>query len=142
MIFYDTWAWLALANPRDPYHAAARMMRMKLFSQRRVAVTTDYVLSEFISPLFSAVGAVQATTFVNRIWTAERAGTFRIVSITRDYFQRSWRMRLKYADKPDISFVDFTSMVVMQDLNITDIFTGDRHFERVGLGFTLHPRIA
>jgi predicted nucleic acid-binding protein len=48
-------------------------------------------------------------------------------------------MRQKYADKPDISFVDFTSMVVMQDLGITDVFSGDQHFEQVNLGLRLVP---
>jgi predicted nucleic acid-binding protein len=48
-------------------------------------------------------------------------------------------MRQKYHDKPGISFVDFTSMVVMQDLGIVDVFTGDDHFRQVNLGFQLHP---
>jgi predicted nucleic acid-binding protein len=34
---------------------------------------------------------------------------------------------------------DFTSMVVMQDLGVTEIFTGDGHFQQVGLGFRLVP---
>jgi len=40
---------------------------------------------------------------------------------------------------PDISFVDFTSMVVLRDLGIQDVFTGDAHFQQVNLGFRLHP---
>jgi predicted nucleic acid-binding protein len=48
-------------------------------------------------------------------------------------------MRQQYHDKPDISFVDFTSMVIMQDSGITDVFTGDAHFQQVNLGFRLHP---
>lgn len=35
--------------------------------------------------------------------------------------------------------VDFTSIVVMRDLGITDVFTGDAHFLHVGLGFHLVP---
>jgi hypothetical protein len=30
-------------------------------------------------------------------------------------------------------------IVVMQDLGITDVFTGDAHFQQVGLGFRLLP---
>ena len=37
------------------------------------------------------------------------------------------------------SFVGFTSMVVMQDLGISEVFTGDRHFLQVNIGFQLVP---
>jgi len=48
-------------------------------------------------------------------------------------------MRQKYHDKPDISFVDFTSIVVKQDLGIIEVFSGDGHFQQVGLSFRLLP---
>ena len=46
---------------------------------------------------------------------------------------------MKYRDRPDIGFVAFTSVVVMQELGISEIFSGDAHFEQVGLGFPLVP---
>jgi predicted nucleic acid-binding protein len=30
-------------------------------------------------------------------------------------------------------------MVMMQDLGIADVFTGDAHFRQVNLGYRLHP---
>ena len=39
----------------------------------------------------------------------------------------------------DISFTDLTSMAVMQELEITDILTGDAHFTHVGMNFVLFP---
>ena len=36
-------------------------------------------------------------------------------------------------------FVDLTSMAVMLDRGITEVFTGDGHFLQVGLGFCLVP---
>jgi len=62
-----------------------------------------------------------------------------LVHVSPQQFRRAWQLRQKYQDKPDISFVDFTSMVVMQDLGIVEIFTGDTHFQYVGLGFRLIP---
>ena len=59
--------------------------------------------------------------------------------LSPEQFQKAYQLRLKYHDKPTISFVDLTSMVVMQDLAITDVFTGDAHFEQVGLGFRVVP---
>ena len=67
------------------------------------------------------------------------AGTYQLVHVSAQQFRRAWQLRQQYHDKPDISFVDFTSIVVMQDLGIQDIFTGDAHFQQVNLGFRLVP---
>jgi len=62
-----------------------------------------------------------------------------LVWITPSRFEASQKLRLKFQDKPDISFTDLTSMVVMQELGITDILTGDAHFTHVGMNFVLFP---
>ena len=48
-------------------------------------------------------------------------------------------LRLKYLDKPQISFTDLTSMLIMQEFDIYRILTEDAHFTQVGLGFQLEP---
>jgi predicted nucleic acid-binding protein len=45
-VFYDTWAYRALANRRDPEHAAARQIHIHLLDERATLVTTNYVLDE------------------------------------------------------------------------------------------------
>jgi predicted nucleic acid-binding protein len=139
MIFVDTWAWIALADKSDPYHAKAKAQHKKLRGARRQYVTTDYVLCELITYLYGAVPAIHAQAFINPLVAATNAGTYRLAQVSGEQFNRAWLLRQKYHDKPDISFVDFTSMVVMQDLQITEVFTGDAHFQQVGLGFRLVP---
>ena len=138
MIFVDTWAWIALADETDQYHAAATKQHCKLLKRRRRYVTSDYVLTEFINYLYSAAPASQAEGIIESLLAKIDAGAIQLVHASADQFRRAWQLRRKYGDKPDISFIDFTSFVVMQDLGITDVFTGDAHFKQVNLGFRLH----
>lgn len=121
-VFVDTWAWVALALRRDQHHAAATAQHQAFRIQRRRYVTTDFVLSELVTQLYRTLTPDQARAFVQAILTAADAGEYQLVHISTGQFQRAWALRQRYHDKPDISFVDFTSMVAMQDLGITDVF--------------------
>ena len=96
-------------------------------------------MAELITFLYNVAPAARAERFVDSLLTSADAGTYRLVQLSHAQFRRAWRLRVKYDDKPDISFVDFTSMVVMQDLGISEVFSGDAHFEQVGLGFRIVP---
>jgi predicted nucleic acid-binding protein len=56
-----------------------------------------------------------------------------------DRFTRAWALRKQLDDKPNISFTDLTSMVIMQERHIVQVLTEDAHFAQVGLGFSLVP---
>ncbi len=60
-------------------------------------------------------------------------------SLLKDSKKKAKGLRLKYQDKPKISFTDFTSMVVMKELSIKTILTEDEHFEHVGMGIQRLP---
>ena len=138
-ILVDTWAWLALADQRDPYHHLASRQHSAFLQARRGYVTTDFILSELISSLFQVLSFGDAKAFADRLFVAFEAGKQDLIHVTPSQFRRAYELRLRYQDKPDISFVDLTSMVVMQEIGITDIFTGDAHFLQVRLGFRLCP---
>jgi predicted nucleic acid-binding protein len=70
---------------------------------------------------------------------ATDAGIYRLERVTQSRFEDAWRLRRQYADQPDTSFVDFTSFVVMRELKIHEVFTGDAHFAKVNMGFRLYP---
>jgi len=63
--------------------------------------------------------------------------------VSEDRFSSAWALRKKYRDKPEISFTDFTSFVIMKELGIRKVFTvtGDSHFEDVGMGFEILPQV-
>src|SRR5438046_728556 len=128
MIFVDTWAWVALALKLDQFHQKAKRTHKQLLRAKRQYVTTDYVLSEVIAHLYTTLPAAYAQSYVNSILATADQGIYRLAHVSPQQFRRAWLMRQKYHDKPEISFVDFTSMVVMQEFGITDVFTGDAHF--------------
>jgi len=66
-------------------------------------------------------------------------GLVDIERVTPDRFKLAWRMRVRYRDKPGISFTDLTSFVVMRELGLRQVLTGDAHFEQVGMGFVRLP---
>ncbi|MEW6572146.1 MAG: hypothetical protein AB1374_00700 [Bacillota bacterium] len=57
----------------------------------------------------------------------------------RLFVEKAKELRLKYQDKPDISFTDLTSIVIMRELKISRILTADEHFIQVGTNFELAP---
>jgi predicted nucleic acid-binding protein len=67
------------------------------------------------------------------------AGEIVSVPISSSRFKAAQALRLKFKDKPDISFTDLSSMVVMRELGVRKILTEDAHFEHVGMGFELAP---
>jgi predicted nucleic acid-binding protein len=64
---------------------------------------------------------------------------FQLIQIDELRFSQAQTLRLKYLDKPQISFTDLTSMVVMQEFNIRQFLSEDAHFTQVGLGFERIP---
>jgi uncharacterized protein len=138
-VFVDTWAWLVLANNRDPAFSALSQMRTAARRHAGAWVTTDYVLGETITRLFSATHFGGACRFVEGIFEASRLGRVDIEPITSERFTRAFQLRLRYHDKPRISFTDLTSFVVMRELGIQHALTADRHFEQAGMAFIRLP---
>jgi len=138
-VFVDTWAWLVLANDRDPAFASVSKIRADTGARRGAWVTTDYVLDETMTRLFPAVPFAAARRFMEAIFEASSLGSVDIEHVTPERFNLAWRLRVRYHDKPRISFTDLTSFVVMREVGLEKVLTGDAHFEQVGMGFVRLP---
>ena len=66
-------------------------------------------------------------------------GYLRLERITAERFEKAKSLRMRFQDKPRISFTDFTSMVIMAEPGITDILTEDEHFTQVSMSFQKVP---
>jgi len=138
-LFVDTWGWIAIANAREIAHTAAIQAYRNDEEAGLVPVTTDYVLDETISKLFSTFPPHEAEGFCRGVFQAGEARSLRIERITSDRFKEAYDLRLRYRDKPRISFTDLTSFVVMKELGLKRVLTEDAHFVQVGLGFERVP---
>ncbi|ETW92513.1 MAG: hypothetical protein ETSY1_43290 [Candidatus Entotheonella factor] len=76
---------------------------------------------------------------VNYIQQAIDTGYLLRLWITPERFESALALRRRFQDKPQISFTDFTSMVVMMEYGITQVLTEDDHFMQVGMGFQIVP---
>lgn len=137
-LFVDTWGWLVLANDRDPSFRAVRRLR-ETAARSGASVTTGYVLDETATRLFHTRPFPQARDFVEGVFESSRRGLLDIESVTGARFAAAWRLRLRYEDKPRVSFTGLTSFVVMSERGVRQVITGDAHFDQVGLGYTLLP---
>ena len=137
--FIDTWAWLVLASDRDPAFNTVSTLRANAASRAGGWVTTDYVLDETFTRLFAAAPFLKARRFAEAIFQAAESGLVAIERITPERFHAAWQLRLRYRDKPRISFTDLTSFVVMREMRLTNVISGDAHFEHAGLGFRRIP---
>jgi predicted nucleic acid-binding protein len=135
-LLIDTWGWLVLEDSRDPSHQAASRTYTEAVRTSGDVFTTNFVLDETISLLFRRRPFEEAVRFTRGLLTSPSIG---IEEITPARFRKAFDLRLMFRDKPEISFTDLTTMIVAQDLKVTDILTGDRHFIQAGLGFRLLP---
>lgn len=138
-LFIDTWGWINLFNSKKPRHREVGRLYREVRQTPGEAVTTDYILDEFYTLLFKRVPVERALKALDTVSKAVENGYVNLVRITPELFRAAENLRIKFQDKPDISFTDLTLMTVMQEHGISEILTGDAHFSHVGMGFVLLP---
>ena len=135
-IFVDTWGWLALADRSDKGHEAAAECYAERSRLRGQVITSYFVLDEVLTLLFLRLPLAAAAKFGGAILSS----TFvKIEQVTPERFRTAMDYRLKFADKPKISFTDLTSIAIMKELGVSEVLTADSHFAQVGLGFRILP---
>lgn len=138
-LFIDTWGWLALRDKGERHHREAVAVFNAALSAHAAMLTSDYVLDETFTLLFRRLSAHKARESVEALMSAAEDGSVQVATINPARFREAVRLRLKFKDKPEISFTDFTSLVVMQESGVKRILTEDRHFAQVGMGLELAP---
>jgi predicted nucleic acid-binding protein len=138
-LFIDTWGWITIHNKREPRHEEINTFYRNFRTQGGTVYTTDYVLDETLTLLFRRLSFSLAKNSVAFLDEAIRQGYLRLEWITPERFEQAKKLRLRFQDRPKISFTDLTSMVVMEELGLISILTEDDHFVQVGMSFKKMP---
>ena len=139
LVFVDTWGWLTLNDAGERKHQQVVDCYRTLITANTKIYTTTFVLDETFTLFFKRLNASQAKGSMLKLSGAFTSDRFHLIQIDDQRFTQAQSLRLKYLDKPQISFTDLTSMVVMQEFAIEQILTEDAHFTHVGLGFECLP---
>jgi predicted nucleic acid-binding protein len=125
MIFVDSGAWYALANPSDPDHEAAKLF---VASTNETFVTSDYIVDELLT-LFAV--RRQKTKGIECLHDVLERGGADLVRADAADFDNALRIYQQFKDKA-WSFTDCTSYVLIQRLQIKKAFSFDHHFRQFG----------
>ncbi len=126
--FADTLYWIAIVRPGDPYTRSAKEARQALGPCR--LVTTDEVLCEFLTA-FSKGGPILRKKAVKTVKKILTNPVVEVVEQSRNSFLRALERFENRCDK-DYSLTDCSSMNTMDDEQIADVLTNDRHFKQEG----------
>ncbi len=127
-VFADTFYWLALARPRDAWHAAAGRWAAANASTR--IVTTDEVLTEFLNAL-SGTGPAGRAYAAATVHDIRNDPLVVVLPQTRADFDAALAL---YEARPDkgYSLTDCRSMLALRARGVTEVLTNDRHFSQEG----------
>ncbi|MGI8980913.1 MAG: type II toxin-antitoxin system VapC family toxin [Pirellulaceae bacterium] len=127
-LFIDTSGFYAILVERDPKHATAERILKKSRAEKRLLLTTDYVLDE-TATLLKARGAVSLVEpLFDHVFESRAC---RIEWMSEDRFAALRVFYRKHADQ-EWSLTDCLSFCIMKELKLQDALTADVHFEQAG----------
>ena len=123
-VFADTFFYQALLDERDPLHRQV-MAESKL---NRMIVTTEFIVLE-LGNAFSR--AEDHSDFLALLAGMRASPRTKIIPLDSQLLQRGLELFAQRADK-NWSLTDCISFIVMQEHDLKEALTEDRHFEQAG----------
>jgi uncharacterized protein len=122
--FADTFFFLALVNPED----SANPQAVDLIGESSPLVTTVWVLTEVADAMAYPRNRHLFLSLWDRLLTTPDS---EIIHPSREVFEAGVDLYRRRPDKA-WSLTDCISFVVMKERGLTEVLTGDRHFEQAG----------
>ena len=127
-VFLDTNGWLALLNSADALHFAAKSCWSDLVRGGSSFLLTDWIVAETGNGLARSRARGRFVEAVELIQSSSHA---QLLTVSPALFGEALGL---YKDRSDKTWglVDCASILVMQEMGVTEAFTNDRHFEQAG----------
>lgn len=121
-------------DTRDGCHAAARRFWLQLLESRTPLLITDYILDEALTLLRRRRKGLDLAKALYDILVRSRK--VELVEVDATLRQAGWELLVTYQDQV-LSFTDCTSFALLRRRNLSEVFTFDEDFARVG--FVMRP---
>ncbi|PIU57186.1 MAG: PIN domain-containing protein [Chloroflexi bacterium CG07_land_8_20_14_0_80_51_10] len=132
--FVDTVCCVALLNKTERIHQEVNSEYKRLLKNGYHLITTTAVLSETANSLCAPRFRAVVSRFYRRVQASQY---IEVVFVDERLWEAGWQLYEQRNDK-EWSLTDCISFVVMQERNISEALTTDRHFEQAGFIRLLH----
>ncbi len=130
-VFVDTQGWAEIFHQPALHHAQAEALLRQVRADRWELITSNLILSELV-PLFrSRLFRLPQPQVLAIIAQIRALPNVTVTHVDPQIDQQAWGLLYANPQQP-WSHVDATSMVLMRQLGLTEVFTADRHFEQAG----------
>ena len=133
LTFVDASGWIALVNRNDGLHQQAVRLFQQRLDEGRGFVTSSVVLLEVGNWLSPVPLRPLASRLLERIEHSQR---IEVVELTSELCRKGWQLYGQRADK-EWGVIDCISFIIMQERNLLEALTGDRHFQQAGFSALL-----
>ncbi len=136
-VFLDASGLIGVLNTRDQWHARANALWAEFIETATPLVTTTLILIEMADAMARPELRKLAADTRDRLLQWEQV---EVVNVSPFEELRGWALYRSRADK-FWGMTDCTSMIVMQDRQIVQVLTADRHFEQAGFDALLKATV-
>jgi predicted nucleic acid-binding protein len=131
-IFIDTSAFIALFLKTDKNHLRVKEKFDEYKQHRAQFITTNLIISELYTRLIYSTNQKVTKDLVSIIDKLESADELVVLYVDENWFSESKKVFKKFLEHK-LSIVDADACFLCKELGITEIFTLDSDFKKVGL---------
>jgi uncharacterized protein len=127
-IFVDTGAWVSISLKNDQHHKDSVQLLHDFQKDSITLITSDYILDEVLTLVRMRSTHENAKKIGVSIL---KSPVVRLERINEMVWEKAWRIFQRYSDKM-WSFTDCTSFALMDQFDLSTVFSFDRDFEQYG----------